>query len=90
MALKKKADTMTSEEKESIQREEQRQIDEAASTQRMQLTTALVSRQFGLDGDYHVTKFNDKGKVIDISLENGEFRLAVTVKNSEAHGLSVD
>lgn len=77
--------------KESIPVEEsgKRVENETASTERLQLVTDLVSRKFGLD-DYSVVKFNDKGKVIEVALSNEDFIVAITIKNSDTFGLSVD
>lgn len=80
---------MTPDEIEAIQEDEQNRFDNSASVQRLQLATRIVSEKFGLDDRYSVTKFNDKGKVVDLALENSEFIVSVTIKNSEAQGMTV-
>lgn len=92
MALKKKAvveEVITPEEKTAIAEDEQKSIDASASMERLRLATRIVSEKFGLDEEYAVTKFNDKGKVVDITLENAEFIVSCTIKNSEAQGMYI-
>ncbi len=93
MALKKKTvnkeEAMTVEEKEAIVEDEKKRIEASANMERLQLATRVVSERFNLDDEYCVTKFNDKGKVVDITLENGDFIISCTIKNSEAHGMYV-
>ena len=94
MALKKKKaveepEVMTAEEIEAVQEDEQKRLDASASMERLQLATRIVSEKFGLDDEYHVTKFNDKGKVVDLTLENAEFIVSCTIKNSEAQGMYI-
>lgn len=81
---------MTPEEKEAIQKAEEEKAKESADTQRLQLATNLVSGKFNLDPSYSVKKFDDKGKVVNLTLENGEFILNVTIKDSERHGMHVE
>lgn len=59
------------------------------STERLTLAVELVKRKFNLTGDYRVVKFNDKGKVVDISLDGPDFIVSVTIKNSEMHGMYI-
>ena len=61
-----------------------------ATTKRLNLLLGIVSQKFNLGDDYHVCQFNDKGKVMNITLENEDFAVAVTVKDSERHGLVVE
>lgn len=93
MALKKKKaveENLTAEEIEAVQEDEQKRNDASASVERLQLATRIVSEKFGLDDEYHVTKFNDKGKVVELTLENAEYIVACTIKNSEAQGMYVE
>lgn len=85
-----KEPVMTQEEKEVIQNEEERVTEESADTRRLQLATNVVSKQFNLDPSYYVNKFNDKGKVVNLSLENKDFIINVTIKDSERHGMYVE
>ena len=78
------------EEKEAIQKAEEKETQESADTQRLQLATNLVSGKFNLDPSYSVKKFEDKGKVVNLTLENNEFIINVTIKDSERHGMYVE
>lgn len=90
MALKKKEDALNENEVSAIQQEEKREEESGATTERLTMATRIISQQFGLDESYHVSKFNDKGKVVDLTLENEDFIVAVTIKNSEAKGMVID
>ena len=102
LSSKKKADTtpaveetkqeepvMTEEEKEAIQKSEEKKKEQSADTRRLQLATNVVSSQFNLDPSYSVSKFDDKGKVVNLTLENSDFIINVTIKDSERHGMHV-
>ena len=99
LSSKKKADTtpaveetkqeepvITEEEKEAIQKSEEKKKEQSADTRRLQLATNVVSSQFNLDPSYSVSKFDDKGKVVNLTLENSDFIINVTIKDSERHG----
>ena len=103
LSSKKKADTtpaveetkqeepvMTEEEKEAIQKSEEKKEEQSADTRRLQLATNVVSSQFNLDPSYSVSKFDDKGKVVNLTLENSDFIINVTIKDSERHGMHVE
>ena len=95
MALKKAnkevvAEVVTEEEVEVIQQEELVQSEEGANTERLKLATNVVSSQFNLNTEYKVNKFDDKGKVVNLTLENKDFIIAVTIKDSNRHGMSVE
>ena len=103
LSSKKKADTtpaveetkqeepvMTEEEKEAIQKSEEKKREQSADTRRLQLATNVVSSQFNLDPSYSVSKFDDKGKVVNLTLENSDFIINVTIKDSERHGMHVE
>lgn len=81
---------MTSEEKTAIEKEEARKIEEGANIKRLELATGVVSEQFGLSDDYSVNQFSDKGKVVKLQLENPEFIINVTIKDSERHGMHIE
>ena len=104
MALKKKAieatvaeetvveteeTVMTAEEKEVIQKAEEDREEESADIMRLKLATNLVSGKFNLDPSYSVKKFDDKGKVVNLTLENKDFILNVTIKDSDRHGMYI-
>lgn len=93
MALKKVeevTEVVTEEEVEVIQQEELVQSEEGANTERLKLATNVVSSQFNLNTEYKVNKFDDKGKVVNLTLENKDFIIAVTIKDSNRHGMSVE
>ena len=103
LSSKKKADTtpaveetkqeepvMTEEEKEAIQKSEEKKKEQSADTRRLQLATNVVSSQFNLDPSYSVSKFDGKGKVVNLTLENSDFIINVTIKDSERHGMHVE
>lgn len=103
LSSKKKADTtpaveetkqeepvMTEEEKEAIQKSEEKKKEQSADTRRLQLATNVASSQFNLDPSYSVSKFDDKGKVVNLTLENSDFIINVTIKDSERHGMHVE
>ena len=81
---------MNEAERVAIESEEQKVKDEGANTKRLELATDVVSKQFNLDNDYRVTKFDDKGKVVNMTLEGDNFILNVTIKDSERHGMYVE
>lgn len=81
---------LTSEEKEAISKAEEEKERESADTQRLRLATNIVSGKFNLDPSYSVKKFDDKGKVVNLTLENKDFILNVTIKDSERHGMHVE
>lgn len=80
---------LTSEEIEVIQKSEELDKSEGANTKRLELATGVVSKHFNLGNDYKVNKFNDKGKVVNLTLENDDFIIAVTIKDSDRHGMVV-
>lgn len=83
-------EVMTVEEKEAIEKQEEETVKESADTRRLQLATNVVSGEFNLDPSYTVTKFADKKKVVKLSLENSDFIIDVTIKDSERHGMFVE
>lgn len=82
-----KEPSMTKEELEVAKKNEEAVAEESADTQRLQLATNLVSSKFSLDTSYSVKKFEDKGKVVNLTLENNEFIINVTIKDSNRHGM---
>ena len=81
---------LTSEEIEVIQKSEELDKSEGANTKRLELATGVVSNHFNLGNDYQVNKFDDKGKVVKLTLENSDFIIAVTIKDSDKHCMSVN
>ena len=76
-------------DKEALEVAEQKKKDEGASTKRLELATGIVSSRFNLGDDYSVKKFDDKGKVVNMTLENDDFSINVTIKDSDRHGMYV-
>ena len=87
---KQEEPVMTEEEKEAIQKSEEKKKEQSADIRRLQLATNVVSSQFNLDPSYSVSKFDDKGKVVNLTLENSDFIINVTIKDSERHGMHVE
>ena len=83
-------EVLTADEVEAIQSAEQSDTEESADTRRLQLATNVVSKQFNLDPSYSLSKFDDKGKVVKLTLENKEFIIDVTIKDSDRHGMYVE
>lgn len=83
-------EVMTQEEKEAIQQAEVIEMKEGANTKRLQLATKVVSNHFDLNPTYSVSKFDDKGKVVSLTLENRDFIISVTIKDSDKHGMNVE
>ena len=88
--VQEKEPVMTADEKEAIQKAEEKKTEQSADTRRLQLATNVVSSQFNLDSSYSVSKFDDKGKVVNLTLENSDFIINVTIKDSERHGMHVE
>ena len=61
--------------------------EEVASVEKLSKAAQIVSDKFGLDNTYHVTKFNDKKSTVELTLENFEYIVSVTLKNPSAQGL---
>lgn len=80
---------MNEPEVQSAKKADEAAVNEATA-ERLNLLLGLVSTKFGLDETYTVRQFNDKGKVISLTVENEEFSVAVTVKDSERYGLFVE
>lgn len=81
---------ITEDEVEAIQKAEEEEAKESADIMRLQLATNLVSGRFNLDPSYSVKKFDDKGKVVNLTLENRDFIINVTIKDSDKHGMYVE
>lgn len=80
---------MNEPEVEAAKKADENAVNEA-TTKRLNLLLGIVSQKFNLGDDYHVCQFNDKGKVMNVTLENGDFQVSITVKDSERHGLIVE
>ena len=61
-----------------------------ATAERLNLLLGMVPKKVTLDETFSVCKFGDKGKVMDIALENEDFVVSIQVKDSERHGLVVE
>lgn len=85
-----KPSPMTEQEKSAAKAEEQTVAENGADTQRLNLVTTLVSEKFNLDPSYRVTQFKDTNKVVALTLENADFIVSVTVKDSERQGIFVE
>ena len=59
---------------------------EVASVDRLNKAIDLMLNKFGLDEDYVLTAFQDKGSSIKITMNNKDFEVSCTVKNPELYG----
>lgn len=80
---------LTFEEELAIQERQRKEEETGANTDRLRIATSLVSRLFNLDNSYSVSKFDDKGKVMNLTMENREFAINIQIKDSGRHGLTV-
>ena len=97
MALKKKKEveestTVVTEEVaeemiEATKEHNEANIDEDLALRRLTNATSVVKNIFHLGDDYVITKFNDKGRSIDLTLNNPEFTISVTIKDTEVYGI---
>ncbi len=86
--VKKNPDTPPEEEDRRVLYEED--YDMSTAMERLTLAAELVSSKFNLvPSGYRVVKFNDKGKIVDITLDGADFIVSVTIKNSEMHGMYI-
>lgn len=81
---------MNEPEVQSAKKADEKALMNGATAERLNLLLGVVSEKFNLDDTYSVCQFKDKGKVMDITLENHDFVVAVTVKDSERYGLVVE
>ena len=64
------------------------EVDEDLALRRLTNATTVVKNIFHLGDDYVITKFNDKGRSVDLTLNNREFTISVTIKDTEMHGIN--
>ena len=81
---------MNGEESEILDEEEMEEIsereEENTATLRLQAAVHLVKSRFNLGDTFSVTKFNDRGeKGIDLTMQNHEFSVSVTVFDPMAY-----
>ncbi len=84
MALKK-----TSKEEVAVTEEvvvEEANTREVASVDRLNTAIDLMCSKFGLDEEYVLTAFQDKGNSVKITMNNKDFEVACTIKNPELYG----
>lgn len=81
---------LTKAESEAIIAQQEAEKEAGASTLKLERATALISGKFNLGDDFKVTNFNDKGKVLKLTLENKDFVLSVDIKDADRHGLILD
>lgn len=77
-------------EVQSAKDADRKAVETGATSGRLDLFLGMVSQKFGLDETYTVRAFNDKGKVMNITVESEDFSVTVTVKDSERFGLFVE
>lgn len=83
----KESKYLTDEEKEALQKQNQQEKEQGASTKKLEKATMVVSSMFNLGEDYKVTSFNDKGKSVKLVLDNSDFKLDIEIKHPERAGL---
>ena len=83
----KESKYLTDEEKEALQKQNQQEKEQGASTKKLEKATMVVSSMFNLGEDYKVTSFNDKGKSVKLVLDNSDFKLDIDIKHPERAGL---
>ena len=81
---------ITEAEKKAIKDMVEKETEASADTRRLKLATNVVSKQFNLDPSYRVSKFDDKGKVVALTLENSNFIINVTIKDSDRHNMHIE
>lgn len=82
-------EVLNEQEVEAIHSQKEKQEQDIASIERLKLATGIVSSKFNLDQSFRVTNFDDKTKVVKLALENSEFIVNVTIKDSARHGMTV-
>lgn len=88
---KEQSSNITEAEKKAVEEQQNKSEDKvSANTEKLRRTTALLANKFNLDDTYAVKNFEDKGKVVKETFENGDFIITVCVKDSDRHGLSVE
>ena len=59
---------------------------EVASVDRLNSAIDLMCRKFGVDEEYVLTAFADKGSSIKITMSSADFEVACTIKNPNLYG----
>ena len=59
---------------------------EVASVDRLNSAIDLMCRKFGVDEEYVLTAFTDKGSSIKITMSSADFEVACTIKNPDLYG----
>lgn len=66
--------------------ENQTDTKEVASVDRLNSAIDLMCRKFGVDEEYVLTAFADKGSSIKITMSSADFEVACTIKNPDLYG----
>ena len=72
---------------EAVKNHNEAVIDEDHALRRLTNATTVVKEIFHLGDDYAITKFNDKGRSIDLTMNNPEFTVSITIKDTEVYGI---
>ena len=59
---------------------------EVASSERLNSAIDLMCRKFGVDEEYVLTAFADKGSSIKITMSSADFEVACTIKHPDLYG----
>ena len=87
-SLKKKTEEVTEEMIEATVSHNEEVTEEDNALRRLTNATTVVKGIFHLGDDYAVTKFNDKGRSVDLTLNNREFTISVTIKDTEMYSIN--
>ena len=62
---------------------------EVASVDRLNKAIDLMLNKFGLDEDYVLTAFQDKGSSVNITMNNQDFEVSCTIKRPYEYGFEL-
>lgn len=83
MALKK--NKVTEEVTKEVE-ETKSDTKEVASSDRLNTAIDLMCRKFGVDEEYVLTSFTDKGNSVKITMNSADFEVSCTIKNPDHYG----
>lgn len=68
--------------------EESNDRNSIAMSERLQQSVDLMARKFGVNEEYVLTQYADKGKDIKISMASSEFEITCVIKHPDQYGFS--
>ena len=75
------------EEINALHEQTERNLEESANVTRMNAMLLKVRAAFKIDETFSVIAFKDKGKSIEIGVENNDYICTFVMKDTERHGL---